>query len=63
MRFPIDAVFLDKQGTVRKIVPGLRPYRVAWVRGAKAVVELASGEAARAGIEEGSRLSWHDQGS
>jgi uncharacterized protein len=61
MRFPMDAVFLDKQMTVRKIVHDMRPFRMAWARGARSCLELAGGEAARVGVEVGSRLSWHDQ--
>jgi uncharacterized protein len=62
MRFPIDAVFLDRQMRVKKIVPAIPPFRVAWAPGAKLVLELAAGEAARVGIEVGSRLSWHEAG-
>jgi uncharacterized membrane protein (UPF0127 family) len=60
MRFPMDAVYLDKELRVRAVVPAIRPYRISWKLGAKSVLELAAGEAARVGIREGSRLSWHD---
>ena len=56
MRFPIDAVFLARDGEVLKIVPRLRPWRTAAARGAKAVVELAAGEADRREIHPGTRL-------
>ena len=56
MRFAIDAVFLDKELHVLKIASNLRPWRVAGSRGAKAVLEIASGEAARRGISVGDRL-------
>ena len=61
MRFPIDAVFLDKEMAVRRVVPGLRPFRIAWSFGSRSVLELAAGEAARVGIVVGTRLAWHDQ--
>jgi uncharacterized membrane protein (UPF0127 family) len=57
MRFPIDAVFLDRQVVVRKVVPGLRPWRVAFARGAKSVVELSAGETERRGVSVGARLA------
>ena len=60
MRFPIDAVFLDRDLRVRKIVADLAPWRAAWAPGARSVLELPAGAAGRAGIEVGSRLAWHD---
>ena len=59
MRFPIDAVFLDRELVVRKIVPTLRPWRIA-LRGAKSVVELPAGEAVRRGVAVGDRLLIED---
>ena len=56
MRFAIDVVFLARDGEVLKVVPRLRPWRTTGARGAKAVVELASGEADRRGIHTGMRL-------
>jgi uncharacterized membrane protein (UPF0127 family) len=56
MRFAIDAVFVDRHGVVRKVAAGLRPWRVAGCRGARSVLELAAGEAGRAGIRVGSTL-------
>jgi uncharacterized protein len=56
MRFPIDAVFLDRQLVVVKVVPGLEPWRVAFARGAKSVVELSAGETERRGVSVGVRL-------
>lgn len=56
MRFAIDVVFLDENGLVLRVVPNLRPWRVAARRGASAVVELAAGESARRGIAPGDRL-------
>jgi uncharacterized membrane protein (UPF0127 family) len=56
MRFPIDAVFLDRELRVLKVAPDLRPWRTAARRKAHAVLELPAGEAARRGIEPGHRL-------
>jgi uncharacterized protein len=56
MRFPIDAVFLDEEDRVLRIVSGLKPWRVASCGGAKAVVELAAGECERTGLRTGDRL-------
>jgi uncharacterized membrane protein (UPF0127 family) len=60
MRFPIDAVFLDRELVVRKVVPRLQPWRIAIARGAKSVVELPIGEAARREVAVGDRLLIED---
>jgi uncharacterized membrane protein (UPF0127 family) len=57
MRFAIDAVFLDRDLVVIGIEPALGPWRTAGRRGAKSVVELASGECERRGIEVGDALT------
>jgi uncharacterized protein len=56
MRFAIDAVFLDRELRVVKITDDLRPWRAAGSRGAKAVLEIRAGEAARRGLRVGQRL-------
>lgn len=60
MRFPIDAVFLDRDLVVVKVVSDLRPWRFAARRGAKSVLELAAGESRRRGIRAGERLRLSD---
>jgi hypothetical protein len=55
MRFAIDAVFCDRDLVVLKVVPNLRPWRMASQRGAKVVIELAAGAAA--GVVPGMQLS------
>jgi uncharacterized protein len=56
MRFAIDAVFLDKELCVLKVAADLKPWRMAAKKGAKQVLEIAAGEAARRGLELGQRL-------
>ena len=43
MRFPIDVVFVDREGVVRKIVRDLKPWRIAAAPRAYAALELAAG--------------------
>ena len=57
MRFPIDAVFLDRRNAVVRIAPGLRPWHIASGKGARAVVELPAGECERRGVTVGDRLA------
>jgi uncharacterized membrane protein (UPF0127 family) len=56
MRFPIDVLFLDADLRVLDVIPELGPWRVAARRGARAVLELASGEASRRGLRPGDPL-------
>jgi uncharacterized membrane protein (UPF0127 family) len=55
MRFPIDAVFCDRDLRVVKVVRNLAPWRTAAARGAKVVIELAPGAAAA--VEPGAHLT------
>ena len=61
MRFPIDAVFLDRADRVLKVAHELPPWRMAGCRGARAVLELPAGEAAKQGLHAGVSLTqvWH----
>jgi hypothetical protein len=57
MRFEIDALFLDRDLQVLRIVQRLAPWRAAFQRRARSVLELSAGEAARRGVEVGDRLA------
>jgi uncharacterized protein len=56
MRFPIDAVWLDRDLLVVGVTHDVSPWRTAAQRGARAVLELPAGEAAALGLEVGERL-------
>jgi uncharacterized membrane protein (UPF0127 family) len=56
MRVPIDVVFLDRHLHVLEVRQSVRPWRIATRRGARAVLELRAGEAARRGIAQSDRL-------
>jgi len=56
MRFPIDAVFLDREWRVVAIAGDVAPWRTAARRGASAVLELPAGESARRGLRPGDLL-------
>jgi len=58
MRFPIDVVFLNEENEVVKVVHRLAPWRAAGMKGARSVLELASGEAESRGIEVGSTMQF-----
>jgi uncharacterized protein len=56
MRFVIDAVFVDRQGRVLKIVHDLRPWRIAGSLRAYAVIEMTAGSLRRSDVAVGDRL-------
>jgi uncharacterized membrane protein (UPF0127 family) len=58
MRFPIDALFLDRKFVVVKILYNLRPWHISpVVRGAYQVVELSAGTAEEKRINIGDKLA------
>ena len=61
MRFPIDALFVDRAGRVVRAVSGLRPWvPIVAARGAADVVELRSGTIAASGTQAGDDLVFDD---
>ena len=56
MRFPIDVVFLSREGEVLKIAENVAPWRARSCRHSYAVLELAAGEAGRRGLAVGDRV-------
>jgi uncharacterized membrane protein (UPF0127 family) len=57
MRYPIDAVFVDADDRVVRVVERLRPWRiVAWVRGARDCIELPAGSVSGTGTVAGDPL-------
>ena len=57
MRFALDAAFVDGDGRVIRVYPGLKPWRTTRiVRGAKACLELPAGTLGAAGVGVGDVL-------
>jgi uncharacterized membrane protein (UPF0127 family) len=56
MRFPIDAVFLSRDGEVLKVAANVGAWRARSRRRAHSVLELPAGEAARRDLVPGKRL-------
>ncbi len=67
MRFPIDALFLDREGTIVRLFPALTPWQVTSLYPqAHSVLELPAGVAAASGTQVGDRLvfqSMPDEGA
>lgn len=56
MRFPIDVIFIDRDGRAVRVVPQVRPWRITASLRAHAVIELAAGTAAATDIQVGDLL-------
>jgi uncharacterized membrane protein (UPF0127 family) len=57
MRYPIDVVFVNRQGVAVRILCGLSPWRLAAAAGARAAIELPAGTVARTDLRTGDRVS------
>ena len=59
MRFPFDAVFVDKHLNVLHRVESMKPWRISKiVKGGHAVLELPAGTIAQSRTEIGDQLAW-----
>ncbi len=56
MRFPIDAIFVDRTGRTVRLVRGLAPWRIAVAPRAHAVIELPAGSLTAQDIRIGDEL-------
>jgi uncharacterized membrane protein (UPF0127 family) len=57
MRYPIDVVFLDREGAVVGLRSALAPRRLAGARRARSVLELPANRSAELGIALGARVT------
>lgn len=57
MKFPIDVLFVAKDGVVVKTRDGLRPWRMSAAWRAHAVIELPAGALQRSPVRVGDRVS------
>ena len=63
MKYPLDIVFLDPDGTVVALYPELRPWARSRVhREARYALELRAGTIEAKGIQEGDQLRWREVG-
>ena len=53
MRFPIDVIFVNREGRAVRIVSRMRPWRIAVCTTARGVIELAAGTVERRDIRVG----------
>ena len=59
MKWPIDAIFLDKNKRIRKLSRSLRPWRITVCWTAASVLELPVGALLESGTQVGDILSFH----
>ncbi|MDP3768560.1 MAG: DUF192 domain-containing protein [Dehalococcoidia bacterium] len=61
MRFPIDVVYVSRDGQVVKVCPDVKPFRLsAALRGARSVLELPTGTIRSTGTLPGDRLAFDE---
>jgi uncharacterized membrane protein (UPF0127 family) len=58
MRYPLDIIFLSKDGEVVFMYRGIKPWRMGrMVRGARLAIELPEGAIDRSGTQVGDRIA------
>src|SRR4051812_19940555 len=62
MQFPIDVLFLDRDGRVLHVARELGPWRAAMSARARTVIELPARAAAQCGVNVGDRVTFADSG-
>lgn len=61
MKFPIDALFLDKDLRIVKIYHSIQPWRISsLIFKASSVVEIQAGRAKLLNLEVGDQLNFHE---
>lgn len=60
MRYPLDLLYVDRQGQVCKLVYGLKPGRFSASLQAHATIELAEGGLAATGLKLGDVVTWRE---
>lgn len=60
MHYPLDLVYIDRQGRVCKLVYGVKPWRFSASLKAHATLELAEGGLATTGIRLGDIVAWQE---
>lgn len=60
MRFAIDVVFLDREGTVVKVARELPPFRFTATRRASMCLELPPGTVKRTGTARGDQITFRE---
>ena len=58
MGYPLDVVFLDKEGRILRCVSRLAPFRKARARRARHTLELPPGSIEGIGLKVGEVLQW-----
>ncbi len=58
MRFSIDLIFLDSLGKVLRCVQALKPWRMALLLRASAILEVQQGSIRRHKLQQGMHLGW-----
>jgi uncharacterized membrane protein (UPF0127 family) len=57
MRFPVDVAFVSPEGGTLRVAAAVRPWKMTRApRGTRFVLELGDGQAAAAGLAEGTQL-------
>lgn len=60
MRYTLDLLFLDRHWQIRKLLPAVRPWRMAWSPGAAMVLEMPAESIENLPLTRGQQLYWKE---
>jgi uncharacterized membrane protein (UPF0127 family) len=60
MKYSLDLVFLDRRSVIRKLVPDVRPWRMACCIAAAMTLEMPAGSIGRLKLRAGMQLLWQE---
>ena len=60
MKYPIDLAFINKHWQIKKLVPELKPFKMAWAPGTSMVVEMPAGTIEQIKLETEMTLRWEE---
>ena len=58
--FPVDVLFLDREGRVVRLADNVMPWQTLHESGASSIVELSAGALCRRGCRVGDHVVWRD---
>lgn len=60
MDYPLDLAFLDKHWQITRLIPSIKPWRMAWAPGSAMVLEMQANTMENMSLSHGQTLYWKE---